>query len=303
MTRSKLISNRKTESDLRRVRPFLKIPRVLLEEVANQEKIPYRTDSTNSSAAILRNRVRHRVIPFLEQELTSAFKDKVLQTVEILRSENDLMEELLKNAAQSRVVFEDLHPALQRRILVRELENNGLTLTFDLVERLRCSPPGTLISCGAGCAQRDVTGKLSHSSPAPDPEFSTARLDVTLNLMKSVEFGGRVFRWDFLSPPTGAEKFVRQTDVEFFDAEKVGERICLRHWQEGDRFQPSGLPSPKKLQDLFINASIPRPQRHQLVVAAAESGTIFWVENLRIGEAFKVTEETGRMLQWKWALI
>jgi hypothetical protein len=55
-----------------------------------------------------------------------------------------------------------------------------------------------------------------------------------------------------------------------------------------------------KLQDLFTNAKISRPQRHQLVVATARSGELFWVEGLRISERFKLDKGTVRRLKWQW---
>ena len=44
-----------------------------------------------------------------------------------------------------------------------------------------------------------------------------------------------------------------QKGCEFFDADRVGGKITLRHWRPGDRFQPIGLKSAVKLQDLFTN--------------------------------------------------
>jgi hypothetical protein len=60
------------------------------------------------------------------------------------------------------------------------------------------------------------------------------------------------------------------------------------------------MPRPVKLQDLFTNARIPTGERRQRVVAEAESGTIFWVQGLRIGERFKLDTGTQRRLKWCW---
>ncbi len=87
--------------------------------------------------------------------------------------------------------------------------------------------------------------------------------------------------------------------LEYFDADRVGGEIILRHWQPGDRFQPIGLPSAVKLQDLFVNAKIPAARRRELVLAATSAGAIFWVEDLRIGEQFKLTPQTRRRLVWR----
>jgi len=85
-------------------------------------------------------------------------------------------------------------------------------------------------------------------------------------------------------------------DSEF----SVGSRVMLRHWRPGDRFQPIGLGVQVKLQDFFTNEKIPRPARHQLVVAAAASGELFWVEGLRIADRFKLDKQTLRRLKWQW---
>jgi tRNA(Ile)-lysidine synthetase-like protein len=87
---------------------------------------------------------------------------------------------------------------------------------------------------------------------------------------------------------------------EMFDADRVGRRVTLRHWQPGDRFQPIGMKNPVKLQDFFVNAKVPRAKRHRLVVAVSECGAVFWVEGLRISERFKLTPDTTRSLQWVW---
>jgi tRNA(Ile)-lysidine synthetase-like protein len=87
---------------------------------------------------------------------------------------------------------------------------------------------------------------------------------------------------------------------EWFDADRVGSSVILRHWRPGDRFQPSGLAAPAKLQDLFVNARIPRARRQRLTVATTRGGEIWWVEGLRIGERFKLCPETTRRLWWSW---
>jgi tRNA(Ile)-lysidine synthase len=92
----------------------------------------------------------------------------------------------------------------------------------------------------------------------------------------------------------------RRPDTEYFDAGLVGSKVILRHRQPGDRFQPIGMPTDVKLQDLFVNQKVPRVLRDKLVVAETEKGQIFWVESLRISERFQLTKTTKRRLQWQW---
>jgi tRNA(Ile)-lysidine synthase len=120
----------------------------------------------------------------------------------------------------------------------------------------------------------------------------------------AVSFGLNSFQWRvelmrrFQLPvkrPVGRAAVVR----EFFDADRVGGEIILRHWRPGDRFQPIGLPSAVKLQDLFVNARIAAARRRELVLATTREGNIFWVDGLRIGEGFKLTPQTRRKLVWQ----
>jgi tRNA(Ile)-lysidine synthase len=88
--------------------------------------------------------------------------------------------------------------------------------------------------------------------------------------------------------------------VEYFDADKIGSGMVLRHWRPGDRFRPIGLKPAAKLQDLFVNAKISIARRRELVLGATVDGEIFWVEGLRISEEFKLTPDTKRCLVWRW---
>jgi hypothetical protein len=60
------------------------------------------------------------------------------------------------------------------------------------------------------------------------------------------------------------------------------------------------MSSATKLQDLFVNQKVPRELRHRLIVATTGDGAIFWVQNQRISERFKLTRRTKRRLQWSW---
>jgi tRNA(Ile)-lysidine synthase len=93
------------------------------------------------------------------------------------------------------------------------------------------------------------------------------------------------------------------SDTEYFDADEVGSQIVLRHWRAGDRFQPIGMGFSVKLQDFFINQKVPRARRHDLILAVAEGGEVFWVEGMRISERFKLTSGSIRRLHWDWQRV
>ena len=192
--------------------------------------------------------------------------------------------------------------AVQRRVLQNELSAAAVVPDFDLIESLRLAPGKFFSISSALSVTRDVAGKIKLRTKISD-EFCAEELRLQLQGgAGQAVFGGRKFVWQF-QPFKSAARFERQTGLEFFDADKIGAKIILRHWRAGDRFQPSGMKSAVKLQDLFVNAKISAGQRRRLVLAATAAGDIFWVDGLRIGEKFKLTPATGRRLAWRHSKI
>ncbi|OJF76520.1 MAG: tRNA lysidine(34) synthetase TilS [Treponema sp. CETP13] len=54
------------EKNLIYVKPFLDFSREEIEQYASENAVPYREDSSNSNVAYFRNRLRHKVLPFLD---------------------------------------------------------------------------------------------------------------------------------------------------------------------------------------------------------------------------------------------
>lgn len=197
--------------------------------------------------------------------------------------------------------FDELPAAIQRRVLQLELAQLGVTPEFDRIERLRRSV-GEIITINPSLAVwRDECGRL-HSRPARTDQFSQngIALDLASGSGHSAFDGLRV-AWQ-IQPWRGIGPWRVSPDDPFeqFDAKKVGALVFLRHWQPGDRFQPIGLRTPVKVQDLFTNAKIPRRRRHELLLATTAQGEIFWIEGLRISERFKISSRTKSSLKWAW---
>lgn len=205
----------------------------------------------------------------------------------------------------SRLRFEELPVAVQRRCLLVQLTELGISASYDLVEQLRLNPdrpapvPGTKPGNEPRIVVRDRTGRISlQGAQAPDFDFASQAVALA-RPAGHARFGGLEIAWR-IRPLRGPITPKPAAGRELFDADKVGDRIVLRHWQPGDRFQPIGMAAPLKLQDWFTNLKVPREMRHRLVVAAAANGELFWVEGQRISERFKLSANTTRSLHWRW---
>jgi tRNA(Ile)-lysidine synthase len=285
------------------VRPLLDQTKAALREAAEAGGVHFSEDASNASVDIHRNRIRHELLPLLRQYYQPRLSERVLRLIELTAAESALAVTLAEKwlAAKRRTRFSRLSIAVQRQVIYLQLLNMAPSPDFDLVERLRTNQ-GQIVSIGANqWVSRDAQGLLLVRK-TESPEFDSARMEVDLSQgLGQIKFAPLVLSWEIIEA-TGIE-FDRKPNQECFDADKVGAKVLLRHWQRGDRFQPIGTRSPRKLQDLFTDLKVPRDQRHQKVVALTDQGELFWVEGLRIAEGFKLRAETMKRLKWKWAKL
>jgi tRNA(Ile)-lysidine synthase len=282
------------------IRPWLDVAKSELHAFARKNKIQFREDATNASLGLLRNRIRNELLPLLRRHYQPGLMKAVLRLMEIVGAESDLTGQLAEKWSPRRPPdFDDLPAAIQRRVLQSQLMGRNLPANFELIEQLR-EAPGTFVSLNPVLSvARDRQGGLklrSEDSTKFNPK--KARINFSGRTGEAV-FDGVKLNWRFDS----AKNFKLpqpKAGGEFFDAGKIGNKIILRHWRAGDRFQPIGLKSAVKLQDLFTNRKIPRARRCNLILATTAAGKIFWVEDLRISENFKLASETKRRLVWEW---
>ena len=208
--------------------------------------------------------------------------------------------------------FERLPAAVQRRCIQIQLIERGIPADFDLIERLRESTDQRITIGVKLSVHRNKHGRLCLEEMYPESfGFGEKKLKLKLRgRAGEFNFDGLRVKWKvdsrragtFCAPKTSRDSEKRR-DFELFDANKVGKQMVLRHWQPGDRFQPIGMKARVKVQDLFTNQRIPRAQRHQLAVGVTQSGELFWVEGLRLGERFKLDAGTVQQLKWQWKRV
>lgn len=281
------------------VRPLLDVSKADLSAFAATHGIRFREDASNASADILRNRVRLELLPLLRRRFQPAIDQNVRRLMTIVGGEAEVVDAAARAwLAKQRPAFDRLAVGVQRRVLQLQLQQLTVVADFALIETLRLAANQPVTAGAALRLLREQSGRICKVIAAKD-EFRSDQLALRLNAgPRAVQFAGatikfRVEIWLGMGARWAAAG-------EVFDADKVGAKIVLRHWQPGDRFQPIGMTAAVKLQDWFTNQNIPRRRRRALIVATTAGGEIFWVEDQRIGEQFKLTTETRRRLIWRW---
>jgi tRNA(Ile)-lysidine synthase len=106
------------------VRPFLGTPRVEIIKYLKDKKLTYRMDKTNKTDMFFRNKIRNRLIPFLEKNFNPQTKKTISNATFSIADDYSLIQELTEGAYENKKYlsvkkFLKLHPALQKRVLLR----------------------------------------------------------------------------------------------------------------------------------------------------------------------------------------
>jgi tRNA(Ile)-lysidine synthase len=300
--------------EIQLIRPLLDCSKAALYEYGSEFRVKFREDASNACLEIVRNRIRHQLLPLLRKKFQPALDTTLLRTMEVLAAETEFVGMTARKwlAQKEGASFAELPLAVQRRCVQLQLLALDVVPNFELIEHLRlfkAKPVSVSIQPQADDrAQakpnwrdlvRETDGTVHFcSTSAPSFKPASIKLDLVKNRGNSV-FGGLKVAWRIL-PPARSKRRKTAPGQEYFDADKVGSQIWLRHWRPGDRFQPIGMGHLVKLQDLFVNQKVPRERRHNLVVAVSADQQLFWVEGLRISERFKLAKDTVRSLHWQW---
>jgi len=136
------ISTRRIDGlDLAIVRPFICVWRKERDDYVGEHRLAFREDATNKNLTPLRNRIRHRIIPYLEKMVGRNIRQNIWRTAMIAADEEKWIESQLPDSIHgdlSVVKLQSLPIALQRRALLKWLRAQNVSdVGFDAIERIR----------------------------------------------------------------------------------------------------------------------------------------------------------------------
>jgi tRNA(Ile)-lysidine synthase len=122
------------------IRPLLAVWRKEIDAYIRQQRLAFREDKTNARLDSSRNRIRHRILPYIGKTFGRDVRGAIWRTAVIWADEEALLESMLPSASAKLDVtsLRKLSVALQRRALLRWLQQRRTpNITFDLVEKIR----------------------------------------------------------------------------------------------------------------------------------------------------------------------
>lgn len=297
------------------IRPLLEVRRRQLEAYLRELGQGWREDVTNQDPKFTRNRVRHTLLPLLENEFNPAIAGRLAELAEIARGEEDYWDneaagwtetgihwtapqasQLVQltsvqpggaESSKSKITPENAivdllwllsEPlALQRRIIKSIDDRIGLGLEFKHVEEI------LEFACSESVNAKEIAlpkgwrvrREEDHLEFLAASEPKPALQDYHYELNVPGE----------LTVPEARiilqAVHVRSGDISnpgehLFDSAQLGTKLLVRNWRPGDRFWPAHTKQPKKIKELLQERHLPESER-KLWPVIVSGHEIVWV--------------------------
>lgn len=281
------------------IRPLLFASRKDIEAYAEKGKIRYREDRSNREIKYQRNKVRHDVIPHMEN-LNPSFLDSMalhMQRMEELgtlldQSRERVKKQLFKREGNLlRISLDDLKDLDPRSTWIYELFSPyGFNRQqCEGIEKMLGASPGKRILSASHQLFRDRDELML--LPQRQEGFDRYYLD------SPEKASSLPFAMDVEVVEREALKAIpREPYVACLDYEQITFPLTLRHWLPGDYFCPLGMDGQiKKLSDFFVDEKVPLPEKDRIWLLASDR-KIVWILNHRIDHRFRIAEDTRKVL-------
>jgi len=289
----------------RLIRPLLFLDREEIDQIVERYGLSFRDDASNFSTTYMRNKIRLEVIPKLK-EINPALEQTFVENAKRFEELNDF----LKNYTdQLRKQWFTPFGTGSYQIEIKPLQEMQPldTLLYELFRPygFTAAVLGDLVRTWS---RSDRSGKVFYS---PSYQLAINREQLILTKITKASTiepvllfpGDRHTFGDYQVSASAIENIPHRGYVPgakanrvCLDADCLGFPLQIRTWQKGDRFQPLGMKTKKKLSDFFVSLKLANKDKTTVPLFLDSQGNIVWVSPFRIGERYKITDKTKKVV-------
>ena len=277
------------------VRPLLCFGRADIDNYVKCERLEYVEDYTNAEPTYLRNRIRLQLMPLLrdmEPAIDTVMSDNLARFAEA---------ELLYNEAVDnyRTLLQPVDGGYCIDIAALSATVAPATVLFELLRSFgfaapQCrqimdaldAQPGKQFLSSSHRLIKDRSHLFVYPLATADEEYTIADIHALDGLPVALN----------LTVEDAPVSVAVTSDEAFFDMEQVHFPLTLRHWREGDRFQPFGMRGSRKLSDYFKDLKLNLEQKNHVWLLCDAEGHVLWLVGLRASGRAAVTNTTRQVL-------
>jgi tRNA(Ile)-lysidine synthase len=281
------------------IRPLLFAGRDQIAAYAAEQQIPYREDSSNASTKYLRNAVRHKVLPVLE-ELFPAVVQRLNENIQRFSQAEQIYNKAID--LERKKLLEQRGADWYVPVLKLQQRQPLETICYELFQAfgftaaqtphilaLLQAESGHFISSPTHRVIRDRKFLIVTAQKTEDTSFLLIdKVPVTLAAGAHHQF--------HFKTTTRPEQLPTAADTAVIDLDTISFPLILRRWRTGDYFYPIGMGmKKKKVSKLMADAKMPLHRKEQVWVLECNK-RIIWIAGMRMDERFKVKDQTTQVL-------
>ncbi len=289
------------------IKPLIRVRRNGVMRFIENQGIEYILDSSNEKDSYLRNRIRHHLLPYIEDNYNPSITESLARTAEALRHDNEYIEAIAGHLGvvikktRSRVVLDagrlrELHQSLLTRVFLgsaaalgkRACLNSAHVEAFMSLVRGKRPNAGRTLPGGL-YTWREYNRVIITTRPPEKP--GPFEIDLKLPGLTPIKGVGSIKAEILDAPPLSFKHGLCYLDYEALPAP-----LKARSFQPGDRMTPLGMAGKKKLKDIFIDAKIPLEMRARTPLVCA-GDVVLWAVGLRQSKACSLGDSTTRVLK------
>lgn len=284
------------------IRPLLHSSKETITEYAQINAISYRDDSSNAKDYYTRNKIRNKLLPFLEEHFPNA-EQNIANTITRLNEVNSIYTQAIKRIQ---------HKLIEKRgadVYIPILKLKHLsplsTITYELIKpfgfnfeqalqliQLIESQTGSLIHNDHYQIIRNRNFFIITPNRASESEFILIDKGQTHASCKNLNLHLAIH-------PKVSNQLHIKTDTEQIDADLITYPLILRRWRPGDYLYPLGMPKKKKVARILIDAKISLPDKEKIWVLESDK-KIVCIPGIKLDHRFRVQAKTTQVVHIHW---
>ncbi len=279
------------------VRPLLNFTRAEIEQFTIANNIVWREDASNASSKYFRNKIRHEVLPVL-QELNPSLLSTFNRNIAYLSLQEKVLEQHLDEVkSEISVISNDV-----LKINISKLKgykNSSVYLhhilkKYDFTE---WNDVNALLYAQSGkflesknyrlIRDRDFLLLKQNEINLINEEFIIKKDQTNISIPIQITFNNVK---EIVDP---SQKSI------FLDDELLKYPLCLRKRKNGDYFFPSGMKGKKKVSKFYKDEKLSLLEKENSWLLCDADNSIVWIVGKRADNRFLVNETTNRILNIK----
>ncbi|MDD5150047.1 MAG: tRNA lysidine(34) synthetase TilS [Flavobacterium sp.] len=277
------------------IRPFLIFSRQEIENYAKTNTIEWREDSSNASDKYLRNKIRHNLVPVLK-ELNPDFLSTFQKTQNYLQESQTMVEDasIMVYQQVAKEIGDNIHFDLDqlkklpnyKSYLYHWLNEFGFSAWDDIYDLVESQSGKLVFSDGFRLLKNRNFLILSPlKSINENEEYFIEKKQKEVKIPINLSF----CNIDDISIESNSTIFVNEDKLQF--------PLVLRHWIEGDVFQPFGMEGKsKKVSKFFKDEKLSLIEKENTWLLCS-GNQIVWIIGIRQDERFKIENSTKNILK------